>query len=90
MVDKWSQDVTEHSDALDVEEGLFTKDDPAAIARGLKQSAEASHRRKGTPLQSTMGMLTFYINRAGHNLPKAQLQVLEAAKGELHKLFDKD
>lgn len=87
MVDKWSQDVTEHSDALDVEEGLFTKDDPAAIARGLKKSAVASTRRKGTPLQSAMGMLTFYINRARHNLPKAQLKVLEDAKDELHKLF---
>ncbi|PZN96078.1 MAG: hypothetical protein DCF31_04680 [Alphaproteobacteria bacterium] len=90
MVDEWSQDVTEHSDALDVEEGLFKKDDPAVIARGLKKAAEASKRRKGTPLQSAMGMLTFYINRAGHNLPKAQVKVLEDAKDELHKLFGKD
>ena len=52
MVDKWSQDVTEHSDALDLEEGVFTQDDPKAIARSLKRSAEHSKRRKGTPLQS--------------------------------------
>ncbi|WP_426165501.1 DUF3175 domain-containing protein [Sandarakinorhabdus sp. DWP1-3-1] len=90
MVDKWSQEVTEHSDALDVEPGLFKQDDPAAIARGLKKAAEASTRKKGTPLQSAMGMLTFYINRAGHNLPKKQLKVLEDAKDELHKLFGRD
>jgi len=62
---KWSQDVTEHSNALDLEEGVFTWDDPKKIARSLKKSAEASHRRKGSPLQSSMAMLNFYINRAG-------------------------
>ncbi len=90
MVDKWSQDVTEHSDALDLDEGVFTLDDPAEIARSLKHSAEASHRRKGTPFQSAMSMLTFYINRAGHNLPAERRKVLEDAKDELHKLFGKD
>jgi hypothetical protein len=62
---KWSQDVTEHSNALDLDEGVFTLDDPTEIARSLKQSAERSKRRKGTPLQSAMSMLNFYINRAG-------------------------
>jgi len=86
---RWSAEVTEHSDALDLDEGVFSQDDPAAIAASLKRSAERSHRRKGTPLQSAMSMLTFYINRAGDNLDKAQRNRLEAAKGELRKAFGK-
>lgn len=88
--EKWSQDVTENSDALDLEEGVFTKDDPAQIARSLKRSAEQSTQRNGTPLQSAMSMLTFYINRAGDNLSKADRQKLECAKDELRDLFDKE
>jgi len=87
---KWSQDVTEHSDALDLEEGIFASDDPKHIADSLKRSAERSHRRKGTPYQSAMSMLTFYINRAGHDLPAAQRHVLEAAKTELRKDFGRE
>ncbi|WP_068090039.1 DUF3175 domain-containing protein [Novosphingobium rosa] len=87
---KWSQDVTEHSDALDLDEGVFKKDDPKEIAQSLKRSAEHSHRRKGTPLQSAMGMLTFYINRAGDNLDKKQRDILEQAKEELRALFHKE
>ncbi|MGJ0239880.1 DUF3175 domain-containing protein [Novosphingobium fluoreni] len=87
---KWSQDVTEHSDALDLDEGVFKQDDPAKIAQSLKRSAEYSKRRKGTPLQSAMGMLTFYINRAGDNLGKHQRKVLEDAKDELRKAFGKE
>ena len=90
MGEKWSQDVTEHSDALDLEEGVFTQDDPAKIAASLNRSAEHSKRRKGTPLQSAMSMLNFYINRAGDNLGKPQRQVLEDAKGELRKAFGKE
>jgi hypothetical protein len=86
---KWSQNVTEHSDALDLDEGVFTKDDPKEIALSLKRSAEHSKRRKGTPLQSAMGMLTFYINRAGDNLDKKEKAKLEKAKGELRALFEK-
>ena len=86
--EKWSQEVTEHSDALDLEEGVFTQDDPREIARSLKRSAEHSKRRKGTPLQSAMGMLTFYINRAGDNLSKADRNRLEKAKDELRALFE--
>ena len=85
---KWSQEVTEHSDALDLEKDLFTKDDPKEIARSLKRSAEHSKRRKGTPLQSAMGMLTFYINRAGDNLSESEKAKLERAKDELRALFD--
>ena len=86
---KWSQDVTEHSDALDLDEGVFTGNDPKAIAASLKRSAEHSERRKGTPFQSAMSMLTFYINRAGHDLAAKQKRV-EAAKDELRTLFDRD
>ncbi len=87
---RWSHEVTEHSDALDLEEGLFKHDDPKAIARSLKRSAEHSHQRKGTPLQSAMGMLTFYINRAGDTLPRHQHKSLEQAKDELRALFHKN
>lgn len=90
MTEKWSAEVTEHSDALDLEEGLFAKDDPKEIAKSLKRSAEHSKRRKGSPLQSAMGMLTFYINRAGDNLSATDKKKLETAKDELRALFDKD
>ena len=84
---KWSRDVTEHSDALDLQKDVFTRDDPASIAQSLKRSAERSTRRKGTPLQSAMSMLTFYINRAGRGLPKERRDTLERAKDELRRLF---
>ncbi|MCK9792335.1 DUF3175 domain-containing protein [Isoptericola sp. 4D.3] len=88
--ERWSQDVTEGSDALDLEEDVFTWDDPARIAASLKRSAERSGRRKGTPYQSAMSMLTFYVNRAGKNLPAAQRDVLERAKDELRRAFGRD
>jgi translation initiation factor 2 alpha subunit (eIF-2alpha) len=84
---KWSQDVTEHSNALDLEKDVFTRDDPKSIALSLKRSAEHSHRRKGSPFQSAMSMLTFYINRAGKDLPAKQKKVLEKAKEELRAAF---
>ncbi len=84
---KWSHDVTEHSDALDLEEGVFKLADPRKIAASLKRSALRSKRRKGTPLQSAMGMLNFYINRAGENLSKERRDTLEKAKEELRSLF---
>lgn len=84
---KWTQQVTEHSNALDLENAVFAKDDPKEIARSLKRSAEHSTRRKSSPYRSAMSMLTFYINRAGKNLPKKQLHVLEQAKDELRSLF---
>lgn len=87
---KWSQDVTEHSNALDLERDVFTKDDPKAIARSLKKSAEASRRRKSTPFRSAMSMLTFYINRAGKDLDPKQKRVLETAKDELRVAFGKE
>jgi phosphoenolpyruvate carboxylase len=87
---KWSQDVTEHSDALDLEQGVFALDDPAEIARSLKRSAEHSSRRKAEPYRSAMSMLTFYINRAGKDLPPARRKILEAAKTELRRLYDRE
>jgi hypothetical protein len=86
----WSQEVTEHSDAMDLEEGVFELDDPHKIALSLKRSAEASHRRKSEPYQSAMSMLTFYINRAGHNLSAERKRVLEAAKDQLREVFGRD
>ena len=87
---RWSQGVTAHSNALDLDRAVFTKDDPKEIAASLKYSAEHSKRRKGTPFQSAMSMLTFYINRAGHGLDAQQKAVLERAKDELRKAFGKE
>lgn len=84
---KWSQNVTQNSDSLDLEEGVFTWDDPARIAGSLKKSAEDSKRRKATPYQSAMNMLTFYINRAGKGLPAERRRVLNEAKDELRRQF---
>lgn len=87
---KWSADVTNHSNALDLEKGVFTLQDPRKIAESLKRSAEKSHRKKGTPYQSAMSMLTFYINREGRNLPEKQKNILENAKDELRVLYGRD
>ena len=82
--------MTKESNALDLEGGVFTFTDPKKIARSLKRSAETSARRKARPFQSAMSMLNFYINRAGKNLPKSRLVVLDRAKSELRKLFGRD
>ncbi len=86
---RWSGEVTKHSFALDLEEGVFTWNDPKKIAASLKRSAEESQRRKAAPFQSAMSMLNFYINRAGKNLNPERKKVLEQAKIELRKLFNK-
>ena len=83
----WSGYVTKHSFALDLEEGVFTWNNPQKIAKSLKKSAEASLNRKGTPFQSAMSMLNFYINRAGKNLKPQRKRILERAKKELPRLF---
>ena len=83
----WSGYVTKHSFALDLEEGVFTWNNPQKIAKSLKKSAEASPNRKGTPLQSAISMLNFYINRAGKNLRPKRKRILERAKKELRRLF---
>ncbi len=87
---RWSQEVTAHSDALDLEPHIFESDDPKKIADSLKRSAEESHRRKGSPYRSAMSMLTFYMNRAGKNLPEKQKKVLDAAKDELRRDFGQE
>lgn len=85
----WSGRVTKESNALDLEGEVFTWKDPKKIARSLKRSAEESTRRKAHPFQSAMSMLNFYINRAGNNLPKNRLKVLNKAKEKLRELFNK-
>lgn len=84
---RWSARVTRTSDALDLESGVFARPDARSIARSLKRSAERSRRRKADPFRSAMAMLTFYINRAGKNLPKRRLAILEHAKDELRVAF---
>lgn len=85
----WSARVTRESNALDLQAGVFSLKDPRRIALSLKRSAERSHRRKADPYRSALSMLTFYINRAGRNLPAGRKRVLECAKGELKRLFHK-
>jgi hypothetical protein len=87
---KWSAKVTETSDALDLKQEVFKSKDAEKIAESLKQSADESHRRKGSPFQSAMSMLNFYINRAGKNLTKTQKKPLERAKNKLRKLYGRE
>jgi hypothetical protein len=87
---RWSRKVTEQSNALDLDKGVFSKDNPRSIARSLKRSADRSRRRKSDPFRSAMSMLTFYINRAGKKLSKTQRNRLEAAKEELRDLYGKN
>jgi hypothetical protein len=86
---RWSQRVTEESDALTLEKGVFTKPSARAIARSLKRSAERSRRRKSSAYRSAMSMLTFYINRAGKDLPTSRKTKLENAKDALRALYGK-
>ena len=83
----WSADVMKHSNALDLDHDVFKSTSSRKIAASLKHSAEQSSRRKGTPYQSAMSMLNFYINRAGKGLPARQRDVLQRAKTELRKAF---
>ncbi len=86
----WSGRVTRESDALDLEGGVFKGRDPKRIAASLKRSAERSRRRKSDPYRSAMSMLSFYINRAGTNLPASRRRVLERAKTELRRQFGRE
>ena len=87
---RWSAAVTRNSDALDLKRGVFTLKDPKRIAASLKRSAERSGRRKAAPYRSALSMLTFYLNRAGRNLPPARRRTLQRAKGELRRQFGRD
>jgi hypothetical protein len=86
---RWSREVTETSNALDLEKGVFARSEPRGIARSLKRSAERSRRRKSNAFRSAMSMLSFYINRAGSKLSKQQRTRLEAAKDELRQFYGK-
>jgi len=86
---RWSQRVTRESDALTLEEGVFTKSTPRQIALSLKRSADRSRRRKSDPYRSAMSMLTFYINRAGKGLSKTRKAKLQKAKDELREVYGK-
>lgn len=83
---RWSQKVTKESDALDLEQGVFTRT-PPEIARSLKRSADKSTRRKTGAFRSAMSMLTFYENRAGKQLPEERRHALDEAKDELRRLY---
>jgi hypothetical protein len=87
MPSRWSADISEHSDALDLERDVFSSRDPKRIARSLKRSAKASRRRKTSAFRSAMSMLTFYVNRAGKNLPSGRRRTLQKAKEELRVVF---
>jgi hypothetical protein len=87
---RWSQRVTRESDALDLKRGVFQLTDPKKIAGSLKRSAERSSRRKSSAYRSALSMLTFYVNRAGKQLPKIQQKRLDRAKVELKRQFGKD
>ena len=84
---EWSAEVTEHSDALDLEQDVFKQRSAKRIARSLKRSARSSTRRKSGAFRSAMSMLTFYINRAGRNLTPTRRRTLERAKDELRVAF---
>ncbi|MEA3140257.1 MAG: hypothetical protein QOK23_2426 [Gammaproteobacteria bacterium] len=86
---QWSAEVAKRSDALDLKPGVFTGRSARGIAQSLKKSAEASQRRKSSPFRSAMSMLNFEINRAGKGLSAQRRRVLENAKGELRKAFDR-
>ncbi|HKY73491.1 MAG TPA: DUF3175 domain-containing protein [Nitrospira sp.] len=86
----WSSDVMQKSNALDLKGGVFRMSSPRKIAMSLKRSSERSKRRKGTPYQSAMSMLNFYINRAGKTLSPTRKRILQRAKPELRKVFGRD
>jgi hypothetical protein len=72
---RWSAKV--HTESTYPEQGLFTKS-PTTIAQSL-----ASKKISPKGPVSGMRMLTFYINRAGRNLPEVRKAALEKAKNIL-------
>jgi Protein of unknown function (DUF3175) len=84
---KWTAEVTQNSDAMDLESGVFKSNNPVKIAESLKRSAERSDRLKSSPFRSAMSMLTFYLNRGGKNLSASKKRKLEAAKVKLREVF---
>jgi hypothetical protein len=86
---RWSGQVTETSNSLDLEADVFKSDSPRRIAKSLAHSARVSRRRKVGAYRSAMSMLTFYINRAGHNLSPTRRRTLEKAKDQLRAIFSR-
>ena len=78
---KWSAKVT--TDSTHPEAGLFNKS-ASTIARSLA-SKKVSPKGPG----SGMRMLTFFINRAGKNLPSERKAELEKAKTQLSEIIRK-
>lgn len=78
---KWSAKVT--TESTYPRAGLFNKG-AETIAREL-----ASKKVSPKGPASGMRMLTFYINRAGKNLPESRLKVLQHAKELLHERIEK-
>jgi len=68
---------------------VFSSRSARQVALSLKRSAEASHRRKSSPFRSAMSMLNFEINRGGKGLSAERLRVLNRAKTELRKVFNR-
>ena len=87
---RWSQRVTEERDALDLKRGVFKLTSAKKIPATLKPPAEQNSRRKSGAYRSALSMLTFYINRAGRNLPKIQRDRLQRAKTELKHQFGRE
>ena len=87
---RWSQRVTQESDAMDLKHGVFKQTSAKKIAASLKRSAERSSRRKAGAYRSALSMLTFYINLAGKTLPKTQRDRLQRAKTELKHQFGRE
>jgi len=79
---RWSASVT--TDSTHPPEGLFNKS-AAVIARSLA-SKKVSPKGPG----SGMRMLTFYINRAGHNLSATRKAELNKAKKLLSERIAKE
>jgi hypothetical protein len=80
----WSKKVTEQSDAMDLEPGIFLKSSKK-IAKSIKKSVMKSRRLKSTPLKSGISMISFYINRAGSKLSPQRKKILMNAKKEFRK-----
>jgi tRNA(adenine34) deaminase len=81
---RWSAKVTAESDSTHPPQELFKKN-AATIARTL-----ASKKVSPKGVASGMRMLTFYINRAGRNLPASRKAELERAKELLHKRVERE
>ena len=72
---------------MDLKPGVFSGNNPKKIAASIKRSSESSTHRKSNPYHSAISMVTFYLNRAGRNLPAKKKSVLKQTKDELRHQF---